>query len=303
MPRPDPRPIERVLVVYKTSPWERYTDEGLLGPDAPSNGGARPEDRADVAERLEQAHEIHLASAHTVHRVLEASGLDVTVAPSPTKRQAARADLVISVGGDGTFLATALQVASTPMLGINSAPGRSVGHYCGSDAEGFAATLDRIRSGTEAVGPLTRIAVRIGPRRIAHDALNEVLIAHYVPAASTRCVLRVRDQEEVQVSSGIWIATASGATGVIGSAGGLPMEPGEGRLQYQVREPYPRCSTPARLIGGLFDGPLEALARSPHLRVWLDGQHRGHRVAVGQRVRVERSEKPLSVYGYRGPGA
>lgn len=290
---PKPSDLRRVLVVYKTTPLERYLDAGELDPDAGGDG-----DRDEVVSRLEAGHREHQRSVDLVQGVLERSGLEVVVDSTPTKREAAKADLVLAVGGDGTFLGSALQVEDTPMLGVNSAPSWSVGHYCGAVAEDFAETLDRIRSGEEPLVPLPRIAVHIGPRRVAHDALNDVLVAHRVPSASTRSILVVGGASERQTSSGLWVSTASGSTGAMRSAGGDAMDPGDRRLQYRVREPYRRTDQVLRLTGGIVPGPVDLVARNPHLSVWLDGQSRGHRVALGERVSLSIAERPLLVFGY-----
>src|SRR5262245_32132677 len=60
------------------------------------------------------------------------------------KRQLAAADLVISVGGDGTLLGASHYVRDGMMLGVNSAPGDSVGHFCSANRANFAERLDAI---------------------------------------------------------------------------------------------------------------------------------------------------------------
>ncbi|MGM0575811.1 MAG: NAD(+)/NADH kinase [Myxococcota bacterium] len=290
---PTQREIRRVLVVYKTSPYARYVETGELALAGGADG-----DRARVIDRLRRAHEANLRTIETVRAVLARQGIDTHEPERPTKRDAARADLMIAVGGDGTFLRSSRCVARTPMLGVNSAPNSSVGHYCATDGPGFEAALERIRAGEEPLVELTRIAAWIGRRRVPHDALNDVLFAHRVPAASTRCVLRDGRDAEFQTSSGVWVSTASGSTGAIRSAGGVHMEPLDRRLQYRSREPFLRPDQTLRMPGDVVDGPLELVARSPHLGVWIDGHGPCHRVHLGERVVLARSDRPLRVYGY-----
>ena len=126
--------------------------------------------------------------------------------------------------------------------------------------------------------------------------------SQYSPASSTRYLLRVDGREELQTSSGVWIATASGATGAMRSAGGRPMSGDDRRLQYKVREPYVRVGTSVALVGGSTDDPIALVARSPKLLVYLDGHRRTQAVRFGAQVTLATAPKPLRVVGYQGGG-
>ena len=294
----DKTAIRRALVIYKTSPYDRYDELGVLeasnARESSTTGG-----RAQILARLESAHLQNQRAIRLVQEALERSGLEVTERQQPTKREAAGVDLVITVGGDGTFLATAQRVDSALMLGVNSAPETSVGHYCATHASGFEEVLASILDGEAAVQPLNRIACQVGDRALPYQALNDVLFAHRSPASSTRYLLEVDEEEELQTSSGLWISTASGASGAMRSAGGQPMVVGESRLQYRVREPYSRIGADVTLKGGLSDRPISVIARSPKLQVFLDGHLRTQSVGFGSRVTFSVAPTPLRVVGYR----
>jgi NAD+ kinase len=291
--------IQRVLVTYKTSPYDRYDELGMLEAaqlgDTPLASGHK-----QILARLKSAHVQNQATIAEVQRVLARSGLEVTERQQPTKREAASVDLVITVGGDGTFLATAQRVEDAAMLGVNSAPATSVGHYCATDTQGFEAALDAVLAGAAPVTRLDRISCRVGSRVLPYLALNDVLFAHRSPASATRYLLRVEGEEEFQISSGLWLATASGASGAIGSAGGLPMAVGDTRLQYLVREPYVRQDETISLRTGLTAGPVSIVARSPKLQVFLDGYLRSQSVGFGTEVSLSVAANPLRVLGYGG---
>ena len=290
--------IRRVLVIYKTSPYDRYDELGVLNGSSGAETTSAP-GRAQILSRLESAHLQNQKAIRLVQDALERSGLEVTERQQPTKREAAGVDLVITVGGDGTFLATAQRVEDALILGVNSAPETSVGHYCATHASGFQEALESILEGRAAIQPLNRIACRVGDRALPYQALNDVLFAHRSPASSTRYLLDVEDEVELQTSSGLWISTASGASGAMRSAGGQPMVIGESRLQYRVREPYARPGTEVQLRGGLSDGPISVISRSPKLQVFLDGHLRTQSVGFGTRVTFSVAPSPLRVVGYR----
>ena len=56
---------------------------------------------------------------------------------------ASDADLVVAVGGDGTLLAASHNVVDVPILGVNSAPGHSVGFFCAAKRPTFRAMRRR----------------------------------------------------------------------------------------------------------------------------------------------------------------
>ncbi len=294
--------IRRVLVIFKASKLERYVDRGSLH----RPGAAIDEDTAAVFARLDMAHEEHIASVTEIEAELERSGLDVIRAAQPRKRDAVRADLVISVGGDGTFLWCANKVERTPMLGVNSAPMTSTGHYCAATRETFAQLLDAIRSGDLAPTALMRIAAEIGGERVPYPALNEVLFCHRSPAASSRYLITVGEggdddsgpYKELQVSSGVWVATPSGSTGAIYSAGGERMVASDHRMQFLVREPYERPGMRLSCRHGYARRSIELLSRSPSNAIFLDGAGLSYPVPFGTRVTLRPDDVPLWVYGY-----
>jgi NAD+ kinase len=153
-------------------------------------------------------------------------------------------DLVISVGGDGTFLWTSKILDwQIPILGINSDPKRSVGFYTCTDIGGLDRVIHDLRElwwGQET--RIERLQVSVNGKVVQKRILNDILFSAAHPAAMTKYTLTVPERNgeyttEEQRSSGIWISTAGGSTGANLSAGGwiLPVE--DKRAQFVVREP------------------------------------------------------------------
>jgi NAD+ kinase len=256
--------------------------------------GNDPESRA-IAQRIGLARAEHAATIAAIGEWLGGTDLDVSWARSPSDRAVADASLVVTIGGDGTFLTVARHVSSAPMLGVNSSPSTSTGHYCGTTASTFAAAIDHILSGAAKPTPLTRIEATLGSERIRPFALNDLLFAHRSPVASSRYALRVGDQSELQLSSGIWVATATGSTAAIMSAGGSAMALDDPRLQYRVREPYQRGDNRFALTAG-FCEHLEIVSRSDRNAIFLDGHQDGLIVPFGTRVTVGIAPEPLFAF-------
>jgi NAD+ kinase len=215
------------------------------------------------------------AAAHdTCHAAVRAALAGCTVRDVPVERVSAAdaegADLIVTVGGDGTvFTANTLAVAA-PVLAVNSDPSGSIGHFTRAGAASAAAALAAWRDGHARFEVVARLEVRVGDR--AWRFLNDCLLTSMNPAAMTRYLLCVDDICELQRSSGVWIATANGSTGAIRSAGHTPVDARTPALLWRVREPFlgrgaPRLSAGTQL-------PPQGLVITPaidHVALYLDG--------------------------------
>jgi NAD+ kinase len=226
-----------------------------------------------------------------VRAALEARGLAFSeVAPprlaSAGRRALARAELLVSVGGDGTLLGAVRHLRSGLALGVNSAPGDSVGHFCATDRRGFPLLLDRVLAGRAKEIRLARMEASLDGRPLFRRVLNDVLVAHAVPAATTRYEIALRARREIQRSSGIWVATPAGSTAGIRSAGGRALPLSSQSLQYRVRELYREPGRAYQLVGGLVgrEGALEVVSRMPQGRLYADGARRVRCFPFGSRA-------------------
>ncbi|HEX4950121.1 MAG TPA: NAD(+)/NADH kinase [Blastocatellia bacterium] len=214
------------------------------------------------------------------------------------KRQINAADLVITIGGDGTALGTSHYIRNGAMLGVNSAPGDSVGHFCHTHRGNFAERLADILAGRWQPTKLARLAVTLDDKLLPEPALNDVLIAHDCPAATTRYLIELNGVSEEQRSSGIWVATAAGSTAGIKSAGGKRMPLGSERLQYLVRELYREPQRSYALTHG-FLAPHETLivaSKMQDAHIYIDGARTAYEFPFGARLRLQRAAHPLRLF-------
>ena len=214
------------------------------------------------------------------------------------KRQINAADLVITIGGDGTALGTSHYITAGTMLGVNSAPGDSVGHFCHTHRRNFAERFAHILSDRWKPTLLARLAVTLDDKPLPELALNDVLIAHDCPAATTRYIITNGGQSEEQRSSGIWIATAAGSTAGIKSAGGKVMPLGSQRLQYLVRELYREPQRSYTLTHG-FLHPTDELVVASKMQtahLYLDGARTAYAFPFGSRAKLKRADCQLKLF-------
>jgi NAD+ kinase len=249
-------------------------------------------------EKVVKSHEETSASREKVRKILEKAKVEV-IAPKVLRRiPDDYCDLVVVLGGDGTVLDVARRVGSTPVLAINSSPSTSVGHFCYTDASGFEEALQRVFN--EEPKELTRIRVVTKSGPYPYPALNDCLFAHRLPAATSRYIVKVGEEEEEQKSSGVWVSTSAGATGAIMSAGGEMMSLDDKRLQFIVREPFLQAtpnSKPYKLLHGFLgkDG-IVFTSRMMEGRVYLDGRRTAIPIRYGESISLLPDAPPLRIY-------
>lgn len=266
----------KVLIVYKKSFIETHPgDEKRIA-------HLDPEDR----DRLVRADAENRRALGEVTAHLARRGIDFDAVYRGTIAARKRYDLVLSLGGDGTFFAAARYVKDTPILGVNSDPANSLGLWTCADRTNFREPLEQALAGKVRPTRIYRMAIAINGKAVRERAFNDVLIAHRNPAAMTRYRLSTGGAPEDQRSSGVWIATAAGSTAGIRSAGGRRMPIASKRLQYLVREPYTWPQRRYRLARG-FTSRVGLQALTVNLGLWIDGSRVRYDLALGDRVEVQ----------------
>ncbi len=258
-----------------------------------------------TVERLQSAHEAHERTVEEVRRALDGAGATITelatelAGPQPGPLTTRDADLVVSIGGDGTLLRASHASVDVPVLGVNSAPEHSVGFFCAARADSFADAIRRAQHGKIAKATLTRMQVSINDRIVAERVLNDALFCHASPAATSRYLVELGPICEEQKSSGFWIGPAAGSTAAQCSAGGkvLPLE--SDALQLVVREPYTPKGERYRIKHALVQPDEELVVRSKirDATLFVDGPDDVHRAGFGDVLRFRRAPVPLVVLG------
>lgn len=254
-----------VLVVFKRSAFDlAYSQQNthmisLIEKNDPS------------VSKLIEAHAEHLNSLSLVEEALQEhpDKVNYRMVHRAGEKSFKDTDLVITVGGDGTFLWASKFVGgrdNPAMIGVNSAPGSSVGYYTACDAKAFKGQVleDILKSPRQDFGDicqhLTRLRVSINGTTLKYfdRVLNDVLFTAEHPADMTRYVFKTDEGQEEQKSSGIWFSTPSGSTAAMLSAGGIVQPWNDDRVQYKVREPYKSILQWSNQIQRLTHGFIDA---------------------------------------------
>jgi len=288
----------RVLVVYKKDAYQQYLQEQ----QDPHLTRLLRRGHPDVLD-MAQAHQVHEEAIEAVTLALRQLPVDMELAYRAELKVTKRYDLVVSVGGDGTFLQAARSVQAGPLLGVNSDPSRSEAVFCAATRRTFPRLVREALAGRLRSLSLCRLRLAVNGKAVPHRALNDLLLAHDDPATMSRYRLRIGQRQEAQKTSGLWVSTAPGSSSAVWAAGGRRLPWAAKAFQYRPRELYRGRLSRNRLSGGL-------LAAARRVRVtWLmrrgvifiDGPHVQVplRFADEVEVRLDR-QTPLRVLGLGG---
>ena len=288
--------LEKVLVVHKRTDYEVYCEQER----DPRILQLVSENHFTIQD-LRRAHSEHREAMERVGAAIEALSLSATFIRRSEIREAAYHDfgLVITLGGDGTFLETSHFVRETPMLGVNSAPSVSAGILCAATAKTVEKLLTGIRRGSIKSVTLNRLGLSLNGSPVSEPVLNEVLIAAQNPALTSRYVLEMGKRREDQRSSGVYIGTAAGSTAVMRAAGSKVLPLQSRQIQYLVREPYRGPGRTSKLVRGTISPrvPLRLHSKMRGGMIFIDGTHVRYRFDYGDSVEVVPQALALTVYG------
>lgn len=167
-------------------------------------------------------------------------------------------DLVVALGQDGLVANVAKYLSGQPVIGVNPLPGHYDGVLVPHAPRDTEELLPITAAGKVALARRTMVAAELddGQRLLA---LNEVFIGHE-SHQSARYRLNVGAVAERQSSSGLIVATGTGATGwarsihqATRSALALPAATAAA-LVFFVREAFPSVATGTNVTEGLLEG-------------------------------------------------
>ncbi len=273
----------KVLLLYKKSAYAIYSRKG--------------HPRAEI-DRYKKAHDEHLTTLATVEKILHKYGISYSKYVRGRKIHYERYGLVVTVGGDGTFLEAARNANTQILLGVNSAPGTSVGKLCAATPKNFETIIRRtIAEKNVRLNSWQRLRLKLDGLSKPIDCLNDVLICHQNPAAVSRYYLAIGNIKEEQRSSGLWVAAPAGSSGAIQSAGGKILRITAPKFQYMPRELYRGVNPPYRLKGGILTATQNITLTSlmHDGKIFVDGMHVQLAFPFHATLKISLSPKPVTV--------
>lgn len=240
-------------------------------------------------------HNTHHACLNAVESIVKGQGVPYKKVCRGDNFTPSDHDLIVTVGGDGTFLEGARMLKRQIILGVNSDPTWSVGRFCCATSESFRLIFSNLLQHKAKILQFPRLELRVAGKRF--NVLNDVLFAHDNPAAMSRYILAIGNNKEAQKSSGVWVSSAAGSSGAMKSAGGKQVPPTQRIIQYRPRELYVWRKKQYQLTGGILidHNKLRITSMMREGFVFLDGSHVSFPVGFGESVDVSMSQSPLNV--------
>jgi len=286
--------LTKVLLFHKRSTYQlqavEFRDERFI---------QLLEEEHQTVNRVQNAHWEHVNTLERLANELASRKIKVdTKTRSTLDHKIKNIDLLISVGGDGTFLDASHYLESIPILGINSATSSSFGHLCLANKDNMAPVLDQIIKASILPTELLRLEVSLNGKTLPQYALNEVLVAHTNPAGTSRYIINADGSEEEQLSSGVWISTPTGSTGASVAAGGSILPIDSRQFQYIVREPYLRPGQHKKVTKGIVkdSAQIKMISQMRTGAIYIDGQHIEYPFKLGDELIIKVSSVNLCAF-------
>ena len=234
-------------------------------------------------------------------RALATKGVEAVEMHRDVRHDLKGADLVVTLGGDGTFLAGARLAApiGIPILGVNL--GR-LGFLTELESEELESGLQRFIDGAFRLEERTMLQVtllREGRSMVKAIGLNEVVVDHSGETRILRLEIDVGGQPVGVIDAyGTIVATASGSTAYALASGGPILEPTLEDLVLVPMSPFALTVRPI-VFAPHQDITIKVMRGPAEMRI--DGMRHGHAVAGGDSVRCGAHERRLKVVRFSPP--
>ncbi|MBU0957660.1 MAG: NAD(+)/NADH kinase [Nanoarchaeota archaeon] len=242
----------------------------------------------------------HLETIEKVRDILNSKEFNIKKSDELEKTDFENLDLVLTIGGDGTFIKAAHYIINeTPILGINSEPEFSEG-YLKSIKNNELEKLKEILNGNFKIIKRQRAKIIHNNKEIEFPALNDVYIGSAYQFHTSRYDIEFKGKTEEHRSSGVVVSTGTGSTAWFESAGGNTFNFEEEKLQFIVREPYTGNIYNPTILKGEINPGEELTIKSKRTEggiIALDS-NRTFEFDIGCIVKISPSKKPLNVIIY-----
>ena len=290
--------FSKIIIVYKKSTYHMYKEK-------PFFKKLKKKNRL-LHDQLLKAHDEHYESVDLLldelspfQNIMKVHKRGINRMPTVKPN-----DLVISLGGDGTFIYTSHSINNGAILGVNSAPDFSVGHYCRLNVYDKKTSLrdyvEKILLGKQSPRQLSRLQFLINKKPVDIPVVNDALLIDKNPATTTRYILNWNEKISQQKSSGIWISTATGSSGAFKSAGGKRFEQTDKQnirqFGFRVREMY--SHTGDLLSHGMVkeNDLLEVDFGTIFGQIYIDGGQKQVPLHIGDKVNVRFHPENLNAF-------
>ena len=196
-----------------------------------------------------------------------------------------KADIVVTIGGDGTIL-RALEKIENPIFAINSG---GMGFLTETEPENAIKGLERIITGKFNVEERAKLKVTVDGKRLP-DAANEVTVQTAKIAKMIHLEIYV-DGELLEKfgADGIIVATSTGSTSYALSAGGPILDPAVNAMVITPLAPF-KLSTRPWVVPLDKEIGIKLLPKSKESKIVIDGES-AQSITLDSNILITASEK------------
>lgn len=288
----------QVSLFFKNSSYSILKEKKLLQTIHKGNESFIPD--------LLNAHDEHEKAKEKLQKLLIQNSIPyIIINDFDTDKEDNDDSLVITLGGDGTFIHASHFVQRSPILGINSAPQSSTGHFCSISIDKptyeIMNYLENILNDQIKPQKLGRLMTRKNGKDSGFPFINDALFSNDNPADTSRYLIEMEKTKQKQKSSGIWISTSSGSTAAFDSAGGkyfseINEKTGMRQYGFIVRELYQRKKDSLQYGIIQEDESFSITSRMFHGKIYLDGRRNCIPMNFGDHIEFSFYKKPLLKY-------
>ena len=214
-----------------------------------------------------------------------------------TKNQFKNKDLVIAIGGDGTFLRAAHFIDEQLLFGVNSDVKNKEGFFMKSNKNDFEEKFSKIIKGKIKIRRLPRLEAYINNKKIETFALNEFFIGARKSYHAAKYTIEIDGKKERQKSSGVLITTPTGSYAWAKSCCNKALPLSSRNFQFVVREPYEgKLFKNYKLKYGILNKSQQIIIVSEMLDGILiaDSVSKEYHFKNGNKATIKLSDKPLN---------
>ncbi|MGM0717815.1 MAG: NAD(+)/NADH kinase [Halobacteriota archaeon] len=242
----------------------------------------------ELADRIRRHVDASVTLDEATADALDTDGLTVA--------ELASCDLVVSIGGDGTFLFTAREVAPTPIMGINLGEVGFLNAVSPADCvEAVRTAVDRIRAGGDDFQELPQIRAE-GDGWTLPAAVNEISILGPQRGRNNGLGTEIRVDGELYTggcADGVLVSTTAGATAYNLSEGGPLVHPDLSTFvitEMCAAEPMPSLVVPTAAEIAIL------VEEADHAFAIADGRTR-ERIDPPTAIQLRAAETPVRIAG------
>ncbi len=210
-------------------------------------------------------------------------------------------DLIMTFGGDGTLLEAAHYIYDNkPVFGVNSDyrpedPDSSEGFFLAANRHDFPENYKKLQQGKLKEHKFNRLRLELNGKKLEELVLDDVLVIHKHPAATSRMVVKDKGIEEFQKTDGLIIATAASNWAI--SYGGEVLPITSRKVSYVTKGLYVGRLNPHPKLRAGVTKKLEIFSKMREGMLYIDGKHIEYDFGLGAKLKAY-SGKPLKIIGF-----